>query len=45
MLQALAMPIARSIADLTDGSDAQQDDDHQLEKQILLCADKRVMLS
>jgi len=37
MLQALAMPIARSVVDFTNCSDAQQDDDQQLEKQIFLC--------
>ena len=37
MLKELAMPIARSIAYFTSGSNAWQDDDHQLEKEILLC--------
>ena len=32
MLQALAMPIAQSVADFTKVLDAQQDDDHQIEK-------------
>ena len=37
MLQALNMPISQSVVNFTNGSDAQQDADHQLEKQILLC--------
>ena len=32
ILQGLAMSIARSIIDLNNGSYAQQDDDHKLEK-------------
>ena len=31
MLKALVMPIAQSVTDFTNGSDAQQDDNHQLE--------------
>ena len=31
MLQELVMHIAQSVADFTNGSDAQQDDVHQLE--------------
>ena len=37
MLQSLVMPIARFIADFTTRADAEQYDDHQLEKEILLC--------
>ena len=40
MPQAFNMPIARFVADFTNGLDAQQDDDHQLEKQISLCVGK-----
>ena len=39
MPRAFNMPIARFVADFTNGF-AQQDDDHQLEKQISLCVGK-----
>ena len=45
MLQSLAMPIARSIADFTKHSDAEHEDDNQLDQEILLCVDQRVMVT
>jgi len=43
-MESLHMPIARSIAEFTNGSKAHQQDDNQLEKHILLCVAQRVML-
>ena len=45
MLQSLAMPIARFIADFTKRSDVEHEDDHQLDQEILLCVGQRVMLT
>ena len=45
MLQSLAMPIARSIADFTKCSEAEYEDDHQLDQEILLCVGQIVMLT
>ena len=45
MLQSLAMAIARFIADFTKRSDVEHEDDHQLDREILLCVVQRVMLS
>ena len=45
MLQSLAMRIERSIADFTKCSDAEHEDDHQLDQEILLCVGQRVMLT
>ena len=39
------MPIARSIADFTKHSEAEYEDDHQLDQEILLCVGQRVMLT
>ena len=39
-LQSLATPIARSVAYFTTIPNANQDDDHQLEKEILICFGK-----
>ena len=45
MLQSLAMPIARSVTDFTKRSEAEYEDDHQLDQEILLCVGQIVMLT
>ena len=44
MLQAMAIPIAWPVTNFTNGSNAQYNDDHQLEKQIFLCREENVIL-
>ena len=45
MLLSLAMPLARSITYYTKLLDAEHEEDHQLDQEILLCEGQRVMLT